>query len=66
MKAYTFACNSGVEVLVSASSAEEAEEAWDEAVASGSAEPRASAARRATPAEVRYCVSRGHDYRVSS
>ena len=64
MATYFMVCISGAAVVVAASSAEAAAEAWDKAAEAGDAEPRISGTtRRATPADVRACVDSGHDYR---
>lgn len=60
---YLIVCERGTWALVSASSAEDAEYAWDADAIAGRAEPRASGARRATRREVNWCVRTGHDYR---
>ena len=63
MPDYIMTCASGAVVLVSARSQTEAEDDWDEAAASGEAEPRISSAREPYPSEVDACVLAGHDYR---
>lgn len=67
MPAYTLTCRSGAVALVSAPSADEAEQQWDEAVDAGDAEPRVpGTTHRASRADVRRCVDAGHDYRTTT
>jgi len=64
MANYTITCASGAVVLVSADSAEAAEDAWDLDAAAGHAEERiCGTTERASRAAVCQCVDSGHDYR---
>ena len=61
---YVLTCASGTEVLVAASTAEQAERDWDKLAAAGEAEERITGfTRRASRADVRYLVEQGRDYR---
>jgi hypothetical protein len=63
MNNYTFSCESGAVVLVSAESKDEAESNWDNEVAMKAAEPRTTPAKPASLDEIERLEGSEHDYR---
>lgn len=62
--AYAVTCRSGIVAIVSATSVDEANAAWDRDVAAGKAEPRIpNLTAKATARQVQRAVETGHDYR---
>jgi hypothetical protein len=63
MNDYTFTCESGAIVLVSADSASEAEADWDEDAMAGNVDPRVTEAEPATADDIEALEDGEHDYR---